>query len=48
MLLLKIVGMILKYDLNELAISSGSLILMPFSLMEVLGDLRSLPRMVLM
>ena len=46
MLLLKVVGMLLKYELNELAITSGSLIMMPFSLMEVLGDLRFLPRMV--
>ena len=48
MLLLKVVGMLLKYELNELAITPGSLIMMPFSLMEVLGDLRFLPRMVLM
>ena len=48
MLLLKVVGMLLKYELNELAITSGSLIMMPFSLMEVLDDLRFLPRMVLM
>ena len=48
MLLLKVVGMLLKYELNELLITSGSLIMMPFSLMEVLGDLRFLPRMVLM
>ena len=40
MLLLKVVGILLKYELNELAITSGSLIMMPFSLMEVLGDLR--------
>ena len=40
MLLLKVVGMLLKYELNELAITSGFLIMMPFSLMEVLGDLR--------
>ena len=46
MLLLKVVGMLLKYVLNELAITSGSLIMMPFSLMEVLDDLRFLPRMV--
>ena len=39
MLLLKVEEMILKYELNELAITSGSLIMMPFSLMEVL-DLR--------
>ena len=48
MLLLKVVGMLLKYELNELAITTGSLIIMPFSLMEVLVDLRFLPRMVLM
>ena len=48
MLLLKVVGMLLKYELNELAITSGSLIMMPFSLMEVLGGLRFLARMVLM
>ena len=48
MLLLKVVGMLLKYELNELAIALGSLIVMPFSLMEVLDDLRFLPRMVLM
>ena len=40
MLLLKVVGMLLKYELNELAITLCSLIMMPFSLMEVLGDLR--------
>ena len=40
MLLLKVVGMPLKYELNELAITSGSLIMMPFSLMEELDDLR--------
>ena len=45
MLLLKFVGMLLKYQLHELAITSGSLIIMPFSLMEVLDDLRFLPRM---
>ena len=28
MLLLKVVGMLLKYELNELAITSGSLIIM--------------------
>ena len=39
--------MLLKYELNELAITSGSFIVMPFSLMEVLGDLRFLPRIVL-
>ena len=44
MLLLKVVGMLLKYELNELAITSGSLIMMPYSLMEVLDDLRFLPR----
>ena len=48
MLLLNIVGMLLKYELNELAITSGPLIMLPFSLMEVLVDLRFLPRMVLM
>ena len=48
MLLLKFVGMLLNYELNEQAITTGSLIMMPFSLMEVLGDLRFLPRMVLM
>ena len=30
MLLLKVVGMLLKYELNELAITSGSLIMMPW------------------
>ena len=35
MLLLKVVEMLLKYELNELAITSGSFIMMPFSLMEV-------------
>ena len=40
--------MLLKYELNELAITSGSLIMMLFSLMGVLDDLRFLPRMVLM
>ena len=35
MLLLKVVGMLLKYELNELAITSGSLIMMPFSLIQV-------------
>ena len=39
MLLLKVVGMLLKYMLNELAIISGSLIMMSFNLMEVLNDL---------
>ena len=48
MLLLKVVQMLLKYELNELAITSGSLRMMPFSLVEVLDDLRFLPRMVLM
>ena len=48
MLLLKVVGMLLKYELNELAITSGSLTMMPLSLMEVLADLQFLPRMVLM
>ena len=43
MVLLKVVGMLLKYELNELAITSGSLIIMPFSLMEVLDDLQFLP-----
>ena len=38
MLLLKVVGMLLKYELNELAITSGSLIMLPFSLMKVIGD----------
>ena len=38
MLLLKVVGMLLKYELNELAITSCSLIMMPFSLTEVLDD----------
>ena len=47
MLLLKVVGMLLKYELNELAMTSGSLIMMPFSSVEVLSDLRFLPRMVL-
>ena len=36
MLLLKVVGSYLQYELNELAITSGSLIMMPFSLMEAL------------
>ena len=35
MLLLKVVDMLLKYGLNELAITSDSLIMMPFNLMEV-------------
>ena len=48
MLLLKVVGMLLKYELNELAITSGSLIMMPFSILEVLSDLQCLPRMLLM
>ena len=48
MLLLKVVGMLLKYELNELEISSGSLIIMPFSLIEVLDDLCFLPRMIFM
>ena len=48
MLLLKVVGMVLKYELNELAITLGSLIMMPFSLMELLDDLCFLKRMVLM
>ena len=48
MLLLKVVRMLLMYELNEVEITSGSLIMMPFSLMEVLGDLLFLPRMVLM
>ena len=47
-LFLKVVGILLKYELNELAITSGSLIIMPFSLMEVPDDLRLLQRMVLM
>ena len=48
MLLLKVVGMLLKYELNELAITSGSLMMMPLSLMEVLDNLGFIPRMVLM
>ena len=48
MLLLKVVGMLLKYELNELSITSGSLIMMLFSVMEVLDDLWVLKRMVLM
>ena len=48
MLLLKVVGMLLKYELNELATTSGLLIVMPFSLMEVIDDLRLLPRMMFM
>ena len=48
MLLLKVVEMLLNYELNELSFTSGSLIVMPLSLMEVLGDLPFLPRMVLM
>ena len=48
MLLLKVVGMLLKYELNELAITSGLLIMMPFSLLEMLDDLRFLPRTALM
>ena len=48
MLLLKFIGMLLRYELHELAITSGSLIMMPFSSMEVLDDLRFLPRMGLM
>ena len=39
MLLLKIAGMQLKYELNELAITSGSLMMMPFRLIGVLDDL---------
>ena len=46
--MLKVVGMLLKYELNELAITSGSLIIMSFSLMEVLDDFRFLPRMELL
>ena len=46
MLLLQVVGMLLKYELNELAITSGSLIMMPFSLMEVLVALPFLPRYI--
>ena len=46
--MLKVVAMLLKYELNELAITSGSLIMMCFSLMEMLDDLRFLSRMVLM
>ena len=34
--------------MNELAITSGSLIMMPFCLLEVLDALRFLPRIVLM
>ena len=30
--------MLLKYELNELAITSGSSIMMPFSFIEVLND----------
>ena len=48
MLLLKVVGILLKYVLDDLAITSGSLIMMPFSLMEVLDDLWFLRTMVLM
>ena len=48
MLLLKVEGRLLKYELNELAVTEGSLIMMPFCLMEVLDDLLFLPRMVLM
>ena len=48
MLLRNVVGILLKYELNKLAFTSGSLIMMSFSLMEVLDDLRFLPRMVLM
>ena len=40
MLLLKVVIMLLKYELKVLAITSGSLKMMPFSLIEVLDDLR--------
>ena len=39
MLLLKVVGMILKCELNELAITSGPLIMTLFSLLEVLERL---------
>ena len=35
MLLLKLVGMLLKHELNELEITSDSLIMMPFSFMGV-------------
>ena len=48
MLLLKVVGMLLKYELNELAISTCSLIMMPFSLMEVIDNLQFLPKIVLL
>ena len=41
MILLKVVGMLnVVGKLNELAITLGSLILIPFSLMEVLYELR--------
>ena len=34
-ILVKVVGMLLKYELNELVITSDSSIMMPFILMEV-------------
>ena len=42
MILLKVVAMLLKYELNELAIPSVSLITMSFIIMEVLDDGRLL------
>ena len=46
MLFLKVVGMLLKYELNKQLITLGSLLMMPLYLMEVLDDFRFLPRMV--
>ena len=48
MLLFKVVRMLLKYELDELAVTSGSIIIMQLSLMEMLDDLKILPRIVLM
>ena len=48
MLMLKVARMLLKFDLNELAMTSDSLIMIPFSFMVVLCDFYFLPRMVSM
>ena len=48
MLLLKVVVIIFKCELNELTITSVSLIMMPFIRMEGLDVLCYLPIMVLM
>ena len=42
----KVVGTQIKYEMNVLAITSGSLIMMPFSLMEVLEDVSFVPRIL--